>query len=73
MKVSFLFTVNKRSKIDNLANNDAYSLSVCVRKSTGDTLYIETYAVKGTKGNYTLSMLPRNVPGFEYSITIGKD
>ena len=43
-----------------------------IYQETG-TQYIETYTVKGTKGNYTLSMLPRNVPGFEYSITIGED
>lgn len=33
--------------------------------------YIETYTVRGTIGEYILSMLPRNTPGFEYSITIG--
>ena len=31
------------SKIDTLANNDAYSLSVCVRKNTGDTLILIFY------------------------------
>ena len=46
--------------------------SKSIYQETG-TQYIETYTVEGAKGRYTLSMLPRNVPGFEYSITIGED
>jgi hypothetical protein len=46
--------------------------SKSIYQETG-TQYIETYTVEGTEGKYTLSMLPRNVPGFEYSITIGGD
>lgn len=35
------------------------------------TQYIETYTVKGKEGKYMLSMMPKNAPTFEYSITIG--
>jgi hypothetical protein len=38
MRISLLFTGNKELMTKILANNDAYSLSVCVRKNTGDTL-----------------------------------
>lgn len=35
-----------------------------------NTQYIVTYAASGTPGEWHLSVMPRNTPGFEYSITI---
>ena len=33
--------------------------------------YIITYKAKGSKGDYRLEVLSKNVPGFDYSIITG--
>jgi hypothetical protein len=41
-----------------------------VYQSFGDS-YVETYKVPGAAGNWELSILPKNVQSFGYSITVG--
>lgn len=41
-----------------------------IYQSFGDT-YVETYTVPGTAGDWKLSILPKNMQSFGYSITVG--